>query len=97
MKEFERLVLGKFAIDREYETYVEAWVCYYQAADLIDGHIKYPQTSEETKTCRLAVLAGVDALTAYLISKGLRTPGYKNKKWQRAKREALRRSEKVRQ
>lgn len=94
MKEFERLVLGKFVVDEEYETYVKAWGRYYYAADQIDGHIKYPQTKEENKLCRLAVIAGVDAMTAYLISKELRTPGYKDKKWQSAKREALRISEK---
>lgn len=87
---FYKGYLNKYFVDVEFEFFVAAWEKYHIAANKIDGHIKTPRNLEERKLIGLAIKEGIEAQTRYLgfyITSDLK----KNKKWQSAKLEALRR------
>ncbi len=96
--DFKKEYQQEFAIDHEYELYVQAWEVYHKTADQIDGHIKYPITKDEYNLTRVAGKSAIKAQEDFMYMMGILKPCPKSspeswKKWQQAKLEALRRLE----
>jgi len=90
-KIFMQEYLGKFPIDSEYERYIDCWTAYYEAADRIDGHIKYPTNKEEHNLVIKAGSAGMCALNYMKKEMHIHYGNIDRKKWTKAKLESLRR------
>ena len=79
--EFKQVYLCHPFADDEFEYYVNAWIRYHNAADRIDGHYK-----GQSHLTGLAIREGKSAMGEVDIKD--------DKKWNKAKIEALRRLDK---
>jgi hypothetical protein len=91
MTQSDRHCLGEWKPDPLHELWVRAWTAYYQAADRIDGHIVYPRTNDDYKTCKRAIIAGNYAMSEVFDDKHALLAEKHGKISQNAKKEALRR------